>query len=209
MTMADRPSHPLQPTEPAPRLAPLPVQDLRPEWLATLERIPGDGLKGAGFPRNVLGVLMYSPDTFGPFLEYWVTCKQKMGLSVREQELVILRMGCLYRSNYVWKHHVLVAREFGVDDAELDAVRSGTYGRFPERERALLALTDELVDNRTVGAAAWSLHRDALRDVDLVDLIGLVAQYVLFALANNAMQVQIEDALDTVPAIDDPLPGHD
>ncbi len=45
-----------------------------------------------------------------------------MGLSVREQERVILPMGCQYRSNYVWKRHVLVAREFGVDDTELDGL---------------------------------------------------------------------------------------
>jgi len=196
MTMADRPSHPLQPTEPAPRLAPLPVQDLRPEWLATLERIPGDGLKGAGFPRNVLGVLMYSPDTFGPFLEYWVTCKSRFALSVREQEIVILRMACLYGSNYVWKHHVPVGHEFGITDDELDAIRHAEGGAFASRrERALLALTDELVERRTIRAAAWAEHRTALSPKELVDLVSLVSQYVFFALMNNAFQVEVEAPL--------------
>ena len=202
MTTNALPTGPFEPSEVVPRLEPQPVEDLRDDWLATLSRVPGDGLKGAGFPRNVLGVLMHSPDTFGPLLEYWVTGKEKMGLSVREQELVILRMGCQYRSNYVWKHHVLVAREFGVDDTELDGVRRGVYDSFIPRERALLALTDEMVDQRTVTPASWAHHRPALRDGDLVDLIELVAQYVMFALANNVMQCQIEAPLAEVPAID-------
>ena len=193
---------PVHPTETTPRIAPLPVEDMRPEWLDILARIPGDGLKGEGFPRNVLGVIMHNADTFGPFMDYWVTCKLKMGLSVREQELVILRMGCLYRSDYVWKHHVPVGREFGVTDAELDAVRAGAYDGFIPRERSLLALTDEIADRRTIGAEAWRAHRGDLADRDLVDLVHLVSQYVLFAVMNNAMQVQIEAALDDVPGID-------
>jgi alkylhydroperoxidase family enzyme len=195
----------LQPTESTSRFEPRPVEAMRDEWLATLSRIPGDGLKGAGAPRHVLGMLMHSPDTFGPFLEYWVTCKEKMALSVREQELVILRMGCLYRSNYVWKHHVPVGREFGVTDAELDAVRTGRYDSFPGRERSLLAFTDELVEQRTIRAERWAADRGTLTEVDVVDLIGLVAQYVLFSLMNNALQVQVETSLGDVPAIDGPI----
>lgn len=192
------------PTETVQRLPPKPMEELREEWNTTLSRIPGDGLKGAGFPRNVLGVLMYNPDTFGPFLDYWVTCKLEMGLTVREQELVILRMACLYGSDYVWKHHVPVGREFGITDAELAAVQGADYAGFCDRERALLALTDELVEARTVRAGAWADWRGALEDRDLVDLIHLVAQYVLFALANNAAQVQIEPALHEVPGLPRP-----
>jgi 4-carboxymuconolactone decarboxylase len=176
---------------------------MREEWLEILGRIPGDGLKGEGFPHNVLGVIMHNADTFGPFMDYWVTCKLKMGLSVREQELVILRMGYLYRSNYVWKHHVPVGREFGVTDPELNALRQGQTEGFVSREASLLALTDEIVNQRTIRADAWKDHKQNLSDRDLVDLVHLISQYVLFAVMNNAMQVQVEAALDDVPGIED------
>jgi alkylhydroperoxidase family enzyme len=185
----------LHPNEPQPRIAPLPMESMRPEWLATLARIPGEGLKGAGFPRNVLGTIMHNPDTFGPFLEFWVTCKSRMSLSVREQELVILRMARLYGSNYVWKHHVPVGHEFGITGAELDAVEEGRFDAFAPRERALLGLTDELVEARTIRAAAWAANASALGERELVDLVSLVAQYVFYALMNNAFQVEIEPPL--------------
>lgn len=194
---------PVHPTEASPRLVPQAVEGMRPEWLATLSRVPGEGLKGAGFPRNVLGTLMHNPETFGPLLEYWVTCKSQMGLSVREQELVILRMACLYGSNYVWKHHVPVGREFGIQDEELRALALGQHAGFCGRERSLLALTDELVEAHTLRAEAWASHRQGLEDRDLVDLVHLVSQYVLFALANNAFQVQVEAAVDGIPGIGD------
>ncbi len=193
----------LHPNEPAPRLTPLPCSDLSATMLATLERIPGAGLKGEGFPCNVLGELLYSPQLLGPFLEWWVSAKSSMALSVREQELVILRMGCLYASDYVWKHHVTVGREFGINDAELAAIRGGTHDGFGERERALLELTDEMVNRRTVSAAAWAQYGRSLPARDLLDLIALISQYVLFVLTNNVLQVQLEPALADQPGLGD------
>jgi 4-carboxymuconolactone decarboxylase len=125
-----------------------------------------------------------------------------MGLSVREQELVILRMGVLYGSEYVWKHHVPLGVEFGMTEAEFDDVRAGRFeGAFSAREHALLALTDELVEARTIRRELWDRFHGSLAERDLVDLVHLVSQYVLFALMNNAMQVQLEPALDAVPGI--------
>jgi len=191
------------PDEPQPRVAPLSTDDLRPEWRRILERIPGQGLKGEGFPRNVLGILMQNQDTLGPFLDYWVTSKSKMGLSVREQELVILRMAVLYRSEYVWKHHVKVGREFGIDDEELAAIRAGAVAAFAaERERALLELTDAFVNERCLPPTLWRRTRGILAPRDFVDLISLVAQYVLFTLTNVCLQVQVEPAVADLPGIE-------
>lgn len=191
------------PNEPDSRIAPLSTDDLRAEWVEILARLPGQGLKGAGFPRNVLGVLMQNQETLGPFLDYWVTSKLKMGLSVRDQELVILRMAVLYRSEYVWKHHVKVGREFGINDAELDAIRQGSYSVFAaERERAFLELTDAFMNERSLSPRLWDQTRRVLAPRDFVDLISLVSQYVFWGLTNVCMQVQLEPAVADLPGIE-------
>lgn len=177
----------------APRIEPLPMSALRSEWEATMARIPGKGLKGENAPVNVVGTLMHAPNVLGTFLEYWVTSKQAMSLSVREQELVILRMGVLYDSEYVWRHHVPVAAEFGVSDAEMSGVLAASYEVFSsDRERALLSLTDEIVERRTIGDDAWSRHGALLPHETVLELIHLVAQYVLFAVTNNAYRTTLE-----------------
>ena len=192
------------PNEPDSRITPLSTDNLRPEWVEILGRLPGKGLKGEGFPHNLLGILMQNQDTLGPFLDYWVTSKSKMGLTVREQELVILRMAVLYRSEYVWKHHVKVGREFGINDTELDAIRRGSYTTFAmERERAFLELTDAFMNERSLSPKLWNSTKRVLSARDFVDLISLVSQYVLFGLTNVCMHVQIEPGVADLPGIED------
>jgi 4-carboxymuconolactone decarboxylase len=192
------------PNEPHSRIVPLSMDEFRAEWAKTLGQLPGKGLKGEGFPSNVLGILMQNPDTLGPFLDYWVTSKSKMGLAAREQELVILRMGVLYRSDYVWKHHVKVGRDLGINDSELDAIRLGSYAAFTaERERALLELTDAFMNDRSLPPNLWDWTRRVLDPRDFVDLIALVSQYVLFALTNVCLQVQIEPGVTDLPGIEE------
>ena len=185
-----------------PRITPKPMNEMREDWLKILERIPGAGLKGQYAPVNVLGTIMYNPDTFGPFLDYWVTSKLEMGFTVREQELVILRMGYLYNSNYVWKHHVPVAREFGVSEEELAAAKASPLPPvFNEREEAMLKLTDELVEQRTIRPEAWEAYAIKLKPSEVIDLISLVSQYVFFALVNNSARVEIEAPLSDIPGL--------
>lgn len=185
-----------------PRLTPKNTDDMPLEWLDILKRIPGDGLKGKYAPVNVLGTLMYNPDTLGQFLDYWVTSKLKMGFTVREQELIILRMAFHYNCNYVWKHHIPVAKEFGVNDAEINAVKTKSLPEiFSSREEALLVLTDELMENRNLSDELWNKYKSQLKDSEVIDLISLVSQYVLFALTNNVMRVKIESALDEIDSL--------
>jgi alkylhydroperoxidase family enzyme len=175
---------------------------MSPKCKEILKRIPGDALKGKFAPVNVLGTLMYNPETLEPFLNYWVTSKSRMGLTVREQELVILRMAVHYRCEYVWKHHVPVAVEFGVTENMLEWVRlSPLPSGFTAREEALLALTDELVTERDIRDEVFERYRSRLSDSDLVDLISLVSQYVFFSLFNNALRIQVEPALREIAGL--------
>lgn len=191
------------PNESESRITPLSTDNLSPECVKILERLPGKGLQGEGFPYNLLGILMHNRETLRPFLDYWVTSKAKMGLSVREQELVILRMAVLYRSDYVWKHHVKVGREFGINDTELDAIRHGANAAFSsERERAFLKLTDTFMNDRFISPELWNRTKNVLSPQDFVDLISLVSQYVLFALTNVCLQVQVEKGVADLPGIE-------
>jgi hypothetical protein len=135
-----------------PRIAPLPPEQLTDADRTVLARIPGEGLKGEGFPRNVLGVLLQDPPVLAPFLDYWVTSKHALSFSVRE--------------------------------------------------RALLLATDAMVDQRCLPPALWRDVQPVLGDRGIVDLIFLVSQYVLFALANVCAQVQLEPAVAGLPGLD-------
>lgn len=191
---------------------PLDTADLPADARRILDRIPGAGLKGAHAPVHVLGTLMHGPATLEGFLRWWVDAKVEMAFTIREQELVILRMGAAYASDYVWRHHVIVGREFGIDAHELDVLRGGDVAAWPSpRERALLILTDEMIEHRTVRDHVWHEHGTLLSAREMVELIQLVAQYVVFALTNNVFRVALEPALADVPSlvdVADPSPRY-
>lgn len=181
------------------RLIPLDTEKMPDECKEILKRLPGDALKGKYSPVNLLGILMYNRDTLRPFLDYWVTSKLKMGLSVREQELVILRMAFHYKCNYVWKHHVPAAIEFGVTPGELEYVREYPLPKgFNPREEALLVMTDHMVQNRNLSDEIYDSYAGKLKDSELVDLISMVSQYVFFTLMNNVLRVEVEPSLDEI-----------
>ncbi len=184
------------------RIQPLPISEMRNEWIKILERLPGAGLKGLYTPVNVFGTLMYNPRTMGSFLDYWVTSKLEMGLSGREQELIILRMAYHYKCNYVWKHHIPAAKEFGANDTEIEAVKTSPLPSvFSSREYALLNLTDEMVEHRTIGDQAWTRWNGSLKRSDLVDLVSIVSQYVFFSLLNNSIRIELEEPLKKIPGL--------
>jgi hypothetical protein len=62
-------------------------------------------------------------------------------------------------------------------------------------------LTDELVEHRTIRDEAWLNWSGELKNSELIDLISIVSQYVLFALVNNAIQIQIEEPLTKIPGL--------
>ena len=189
-------------TEGGSRIQPRPMSEMRDDWVKILERLPGAGLKGLYTPVSVFGTLMYNPQTMASFLDYWVTSKLKMGLTGREQELIILRMGFLFKCNYVWKHHIPPAREFGVNDNEISAVKTVPLPPvFSARENALLMLTDEMVEYRTIRESAWSKWSGELKSSELLDLVSIVSQYVFFTLLNNSFQLEIEEPLKTIPGL--------
>ena len=185
-----------------PRLVPFDTGKMSEGCKNILKKLPGDSLKGRYAPVNLLGTLMYNPETLEPFLDYWVTSKLKMGLTVREQELVILRMAVHYKCNYVWKHHVVVAMEFGVTQNELGHLRKFPLpSGFNDREEALLELMDQMVETRELSDEMYDKYGVKIKDSELVDLVSLISQYVLFTLMNNVIRVKIESSLDETEVI--------
>src|ERR1700744_4288706 len=50
-------------------------------------------------------------------------------LDPRLRELAILQVGWLARSTYEWSHHVKIGQDFGVSDADIQALIDDTAGK--------------------------------------------------------------------------------
>jgi 4-carboxymuconolactone decarboxylase len=120
----------------------------------------------------------------------------KSTLSVRDRELLILRIGWLCQAVYEWGQHVQIARQAGMSDEEIRSARTGpeTTG-LSELDRLLLQATDELHADAFVSDSTWQSLQQHYNTQQLMDLVFTVGQYNLVCMALNSFGVQPDEGL--------------
>jgi alkylhydroperoxidase family enzyme len=115
-------------------------------------------------------------------------------LDPRLRELAILRVGALLRSDYEYGQHVRIAREIGVGDAEIRAVRDADLELLADDEAVVLRFVDA-VEERRVDAAAYEAVAALLNDEQLVELVVLVGYYGAVCRFLLALDVELDEGV--------------
>ena len=114
-------------------------------------------------------------------------------LPKRDTELVILRVGHLRRSQYELQHHRRIAKRRGVDAETQAKIFEGTDAEgLTDRQRALLAATDELIDSRTLSPETWQALSRHLDRKQLIEFVMLAGQYDALAATLDALRVPLD-----------------
>ncbi|MCW2659647.1 MAG: carboxymuconolactone decarboxylase [Mycobacterium sp.] len=173
------------------RLAPLPAD----EWDETVQRslsgmLPPDRCnpRDAG---NALSTFANHPTLAKAFLRFNIHLLYSSTLPPRVRELAILRVAHRRHCAYEWTHHVTLAKEAGLRDDEIAAVRRGEAA--DEFERAVLAGVDELDEQSRMSDETWAALGERLNDRQRMDLVFTVGCYTLLAMAFNTFGVQLEN----------------
>ena len=114
-------------------------------------------------------------------------------LSPRHLEIVILRIGHHWSSEYEWKHHVVRGRAAGLSDTEIEQARAQPV-TWPahETEAMLLAAVDELLDHGRLTAVTDAALRSRIGLQGVLDLMATVGMYTTLALVTNTFDPPIE-----------------
>ena len=120
----------------------------------------------------------------------------KSTLSVRDRELLILRIGWLCQAGYEWGQHVQIARQAGMSDEEIRSARTGpdTAG-LSALDKLLLQATDELHADAFISDTTWQGLQQHYNTQQLMDLVFTVGQYNLVCMALNSFGVQLDEGL--------------
>ena len=173
-----------------PRIAPA-----RPHELGPLARIVAElagRISGSG-PPNIFTTLGQHPRLFRAWLRYSAHLMPFGQLPRRDTELVILRVAWQCRSAYEWQQHVPIALRVGLTPDEVAGVADNpAAGGFTERQRALLAVSDELLAERRLSDATWSAVQASLRDREAIELCLLIGNYQGLASTIGALGIQVE-----------------
>jgi AhpD family alkylhydroperoxidase len=142
-------------------------------------------------PPNLFTTLARHRRMFRPWLMFAGTLMPGGTLPRRDTELVILRVAHLCGCAYEWQHHVKLARQSGITNAEIEAVAVGPSAQaWTPRHRSLLTAVDELHHDRSITSGTWQQLRGCLDERQLIELPMLVGHYEMVAMTINALGIQ-------------------
>lgn len=178
-----------------PRVTPVAPDEATEEQAAIFAAI------GPRSDYNIYRTLARHPAALAKFLPWGFFLLLDGGtLPPRDRELVILRTGFLCRSAYEWEKHRRIAATKGVSAEEIEAVKTGAaHPRWMSRDRALLAACDQLLADHDLDDGAWAALRAHFSEIETIEIIYIVGQYVTVSMMLNSLGVQLEAGLEPDP----------
>lgn len=168
-----------------------------------LSELFAKGLTGPeGDPLNIFGVLGNHPDMLKRWLVFASHVLSKNTLSPRDRELLILRTGWNCGSKYEWGQHVVIARDCGISDHEIESVKEGpSASSWSSHDRMLLVAADELHQHQTLSDHAWNGLTATYSTEQVLDVIATVGNYHLVAMFLNSTGVPLDAGVPDDPDV--------
>lgn len=141
---------------------------------------------------NLYRMLLHSPPVAEGWLAFLTAIRQKSGLSAHVRELVVMRVAVLNAAEYEFRAHLPFARDAGISDAQIGALRTGSAEPFEERDRAALAYAEAMTRTVRVPDDVFAAVRRHFDDRELVELTATVGAYNLVSRFLEALQVDHE-----------------
>jgi alkylhydroperoxidase family enzyme len=160
-----------------------------PAVAEALNRIMPDGIE----PLVLFRTMARSPRVFGKMFAGGLLDKGPLGL--RQREIVIARTTARLGCEYEWGVHIaLFAGKVGFGESEIAATMSGAPDAacWSAPEQALLALVDDLVDQRTVIDATWTSLTEHFDETQILEAIALIGYYHTISFLCRGLSLPLE-----------------
>ncbi len=149
-----------------------------------------------GTAWNVFKTLVRHPSLFKRWMPFANHVLFKQTLSMREREMLILRIGWLCRAPYEWTQHVQIGLKAGLNEAEIARIADGPDAPgWSEHDAALMRAADELHRDSCLSDATWNTLGKRYTTEQMVDVVFTVGQYNMVSMALNTFGVAIDPAL--------------
>lgn len=183
-----------RPHEQIPRIAEVsqPDADLEKTLAATMA-------DATGRPLGIFMTLAQHPRLLKRFNAFAGTFIAHGTLPARERELVVLRTAWTTGSAYEWGQHVLIARDCGVTEAEINAITTENLDAWSANDALILRFCDEILIDTDVSDTTWAGAAELFNEAQLVELIMLVGLYRMVAGFLKTARVTPESYLPSLP----------
>ncbi len=185
-----------------PRIPPLDIKEARKinkdlvnksEWEKKVNLLIENPVSHALFGLNVYSTMMRNSDITMRFMMSLRQISSKLSLPERDREILILRTAWLCYSEYEWGQHVLLGKNAGLSEEEINLIKKGADPERWDPFDALLVLTvDELYADAFITDPTWKALNERYNEEQIMDLIFLVGQYNALAMFLNTFGVPLE-----------------
>jgi 4-carboxymuconolactone decarboxylase len=156
------------------------------ELLASFRRSDGTDL-------NIFATLAHHPRLLKRWSAFGGTLLFGGQLPARDREILILRTAWLCKAEYEWGQHVLIGRDAGINDEEIERIPgeeiSGAWG---PHDQALLRAADELHAQSVISDSTWDALAAEYDYQQLIEVCMVVGQYHMVAFTLNSLGVELE-----------------
>lgn len=162
----------------------LELSDLAPEDQDLLKR-----------PISLHKALVNSPNAARAFSGLGGYIRHGSKLNPRLRELAILQVGWLARSPYEWSHHVKLGHDFGVSDADVQALTDNTAGKptgLDRLSKLVLQAAREMTVDGAMTDATFAVLQSELGNEGIVDLTLAIGFYNAVVRVLATLQIDVE-----------------
>ena len=141
---------------------------------------------------NLHRVIARSPNSLRNFLRLGNSLLLYGRLAPNLRELAILRIAQLTGADYEWAHHVPIAKQAGVSEAQMEALadwRGATA--YNSVERAVLDYVEAAI-NRDVSDDVFEAVRSLLSEEDVIELTLVCGYWGMVACLLLALKIDVE-----------------
>ena len=149
-------------------------------------------LLGKWGSMNFASAIVTSPELYKVLVPLIAKLIPGSALPPRDREILVLRTLGLCDETYEAHHHVLIARNAGMTDDEIEAARTGSAA-LPPSDQALMRAAEELHAHQRVSDDTWRALAQRYSPVELMEVVALVGGYTLMAMVTKSYGIQLED----------------
>jgi alkylhydroperoxidase family enzyme len=134
-------------------------------------------------PLSLFGMVAHADSAFRPWLRYGAVLLTQLELDPLLRELAILQVAHLVRSPYEWVQHVVITREVGGSDAQIEAIEHDRDGdeSLTEEQQQMLRFAREVIVNGAAGEAAVKDMAARIGARGVVELLLVIGHYMAIA----------------------------
>ena len=164
---------------------------------AEIEALPADAREAfEKLPRklNIFRMWANAPSCFKHGLRFGGAILGRQKLPANLRELVILQVAKIEGGAYEWHQHVPIAEACGCAKDQIAALEKGdfTAACFDARERALLALSEDVIRNVAASEDAVARAKEFFSPQEIVEIILTCGFYMTMARLTETLRVEID-----------------